>query len=201
MASCLHHNEIMKRFLLILLILVGCSSQKVSKEQGIEKQEERASYWLIDPYRFSCTRYALNIDDLSAEFEKITGAPCEVTLIDTPAGPVRSFACGDTTWFLTDSESTCQAAVGALKLPDSSVTTWMLIPGQSNCEELAGSIGQLAKGLEEETGEKCLVKRLNEKEQSARHIKCGEKNWIVSEDQPTCQRLQDFYNEYKDHNI
>lgn len=188
----------------MLLILFGCSTKKdLSSEQGIQKQEEQeaASHWLIDPYRFSCTRYPLTIDEMSAEFEKLTESPCEVTMIDTEAGPVRSFACGDTTWFITDDESTCQAAVSALKLPDDSNSTWMLIPGQDSCEQLQGSLGQVVQGLEKETGMNCKVKPFSEQERAARHIECGKKNWIVSEDQQTCQRLQMSYNQYQQHNI
>lgn len=202
MATCLQLLVSMKWSVLMLLILFSCSTQKkLSTEQGIQKQEENASHWLIDPFKFSCTRYPLTIDEMSAEFEKLTKAPCEVTMIDTEAGPVRSFECGDTTWFVTDSEATCQVAVGALKLPDSENSTWMLVPGQDSCEELQASLGQVVQGLEKETGTTCKVKQFSPEEKAARHIECGKKNWIVSEDEQTCQRLQMSYNQYQEHNI
>jgi hypothetical protein len=163
--------------------------------------EENASHWLIDPYRFSCTRYPLTVDQMSAEFEKLTGATCEVTMVDTASGVVRSFECGDTTWFITDSETTCQAAVGALKLPDTTNSTWILIPGQDACEQVNGTIGQIVQGLEKETGTNCKIKSFSEEEKAARQIVCGKKNWIVSEDEQTCQRLQTSYNIYQKHNI
>lgn len=77
----------------------------------------------------------------------------------------------------------------------------MLIPGEDQCESIPGNIGQVVDELEKQNKVTCQIKQLNAREPSARHIDCGEKNWILSEDAEACQRLQDFYNQYKKHNI
>lgn len=157
--------------------------------------------WVLNFDEYSCVKLDATMDELTKEYEAISKARCQVSLMENPFGIIRRFMCGDIVWYVAEEEPVCQKGIQVWK-NTADISFWVYSPfakPENVCTHMPGKIGDFMSYLEQD-GKKCSVSIKDPGKEGGVLIKiinCGDTEYVTVESEKECREVEKDFNQFQ----